>query len=66
MVMQLLNMQLNKVISMYNIQDTQDTVDSLKDELKFYKDSINDLHQRLNNKLSKKQSLVNSFESPAD
>jgi hypothetical protein len=63
MVMQLLNMQLNKVISMYNIQDT---VDSLKDELKFYKDSINDLHERLNNKLSKKQSLVNSFESPAD
>lgn len=48
---------------MYNIQDT---VDSLKDELKFYKDSINDLHERLNNKLSKKQSLVNSFESPAD
>lgn len=65
MVMQLLNMQLNKVISMYNIQDTQDTVDSLKDELKFYKDSINDLHERLNNKLSKKH-LVNSFESPAD
>lgn len=50
---------------MYNIQDTQDTVDSLKDELKFYKDSINDLHERLNNKLSKKH-LVNSFESPAD
>jgi archaellum component FlaC len=62
MVMQLLNMQLNKVISMYNIQDT---VDSLKNELEFLEDSTEDLRKRLD-RLSKKQSLVNSFESPAD
>ena len=61
--MQLLNMQLNKVISMYNIEDT---VDSLKKELEFDRDSIKDLHERLD-RLSKKQSLViNSFESLAD
>ena len=61
--MQLLNMQLNKVISMYNIQDE---VDLLKEELKFDRDSIKDLHERLD-RLSKKQSLViNSFESLAD
>ena len=61
--MQLLNMQLNKVISMYNIQDE---VDLLNEELKFDRDSIKDLHERLD-RLSKKQSLViNSFESLAD
>lgn len=48
---------------MYNIQDT---VDSLKNELEFDRDSIEDLHKRLD-RLSKKQSLViNSFESLAD
>ena len=62
--MQLLNMQLNKVISMYNYEDD---VNLLKSELKFDRDSIDDLHKRLDNKLSKKQSLViNNFESLAD
>ena len=62
--MQLLNMQLNKVISMYNYEDD---VNLLKSELEFDKNSIEDLHKRLDNKLSKKQSLViNSFESLAD
>ena len=62
--MQLLNMQLNKVISMYNYEDD---VNLLKSELKFDRDSIDDLHKRLDNRLSKKQSLViNSSESLAD
>lgn len=62
--MQLLTMQLNKVISMNNIQDT---VAELKNEFEFYKDSIDDLHKRLDNRLSKNQSLViNSSESLAD
>ena len=62
--MQLLNMQTNKVISMYNYEDD---VNLLKSELKFDRDSIDDLHKRLDNRLSKKQSLViNSSESLAD
>ena len=62
--MQLLNMQTNKVISMYNYEDD---VNLLKSELKFDRDSIDDLHKRLDNRLSKKQSLViNSFESLTD
>jgi hypothetical protein len=62
--MQLLNMQLNKVISMYNYEDD---LNSLKSELEFDKNSIDDLHKRLDNRLSKKQSLViNNFESLAD
>ena len=62
--MQLLNMQTNKVISMYNIEDD---LNLLKSELEFDKNSIDDLHKRLDNKLSKKQSLViNNFESLAD
>jgi hypothetical protein len=62
--MQLLNMQTNKVISMYNIEDD---LNLLKSELEFDRDSIDDLHKRLDNKLSKKQSLViNSSESLAD
>jgi hypothetical protein len=62
--MQLLNMQTNKVISMYNIEDD---LNLLKSELEFDKNSIDDLHKRLDNRLSKKQSLViNSSESLAD
>ena len=62
--MQLLNMQTNKVISMYNYEDD---VNLLKSELEFDKNSIEDLHKRLDNRLSKKQSLViNNFESLAD
>jgi hypothetical protein len=62
--MQLLNMQTNKVISMYNIEDD---LNSLKSDLKFDKNSIEDLHRRLDNRLNKKQSLViNSSESLAD
>ena len=62
--MQLLNMQTNKVISMYNYEDD---VNLLKSELEFDKNSIEDLHKRLDNRLSKKQSLViNSSESLAD
>ncbi len=62
--MQLLNMQTNKVISMYN---NEDDLNSLKSELEFDKNSIEDLHKRLDNRLSKKQSLViNSSESLAD
>ena len=62
--MQQLNMQLNKVISMYNYEDD---VNLLKSELKFDKNCIDDLHKRLDNRLSKKQSLViNSSESLAD
>jgi hypothetical protein len=62
--MQQLNMQLNKVISMYNYEDD---VNLLKSELEFDKNSIEDLHKRLDNRLSKKQSLViNSFESLTD
>ena len=62
--MQLLNMQTNKVISMYNYEDD---LNSLKSELKFDRDSIDDLHKRLDNRLSKKQSLViNSSESLTD
>ena len=62
--MQQLNMQTNKVISMYNYEDD---VNLLKSELEFDKNSIEDLHKRLDNKLSKKKSLViNSFESLAD
>ena len=61
--MQLLNMQTNKVISMYNIEDD---LNLLKSELEFDKNSIYDLHKRLDNRLSKKQSLViNNFESLA-
>ena len=57
-------MQTNKVISMYNIEDD---LNLLKSELEFDKNSIDDLHKRLDNKLSKKQSLViNNFESLAD
>ena len=57
-------MQTNKVISMYNYEDD---VNLLKSELEFDKNSIEDLHKRLDNRLSKKQSLViNSFESLAD
>jgi hypothetical protein len=62
--MQLLNMQTNKVISMYNYEDD---LNSLKSDLEFDKNSIDDLHKRLDNRLSKKQSLViNNFESLAD
>ena len=62
--MQLLNMQTNKVISMYNIEDD---LNLLKSELEFDKNSIDDLHKRLDNRLNKKQSLViNSSESLAD
>ena len=62
--MQLLNMQTNKVISMYNYEDD---VNLLKSELEFDKNSIEDLHKRLDNRLSKKQSLViNNFESLTD
>jgi predicted kinase len=62
--MQLLNMQTNKVISMYNIEDD---LNSLKSDLEFDKNSIDDLHKRLDNRLNKKQSLViNSSESLAD
>ena len=62
--MQLLNMQTNKVISMYNIEDD---LNSLKSDLEFDRKSIDDLHKRLDNRLSKKQSLViNSSESLAD
>jgi predicted kinase len=62
--MQLLNMQTNKVISMYNIEDD---LNSLKSDLEFDRDSIDDLHKRLDNRLNKKQSLViNSSESLAD
>lgn len=62
--MQLLNMQTNKVISMYNIEDD---LNLLKSELEFDKNSIEDLHKRLDNRLSKKQSLViNSSESLTD
>ena len=62
--MQLLNMQTNKVISMYNYEDD---VNLLKSELEFDKNSIEDLHKRLDNRLSKKQSLViNSSESLTD
>jgi hypothetical protein len=62
--MQLLNMQTNKVISMYNIEDD---LNSLKSDLEFDKNSIEDLHRRLDNRLNKKQSLViNSSESLAD
>jgi hypothetical protein len=62
--MQLLNMQTNKVISMYNIEDD---LNSLKSDLEFDRDSIEDLHRRLDNRLNKKQSLViNSSESLAD
>lgn len=62
--MQLLNMQTNKVISMYNIEDD---LNSLKSDLEFDRKSIDDLHKRLDNRLSKKQSLViNNFESLAD
>jgi hypothetical protein len=62
--MQLLNMQTNKVISMYNIEDD---LNLLKSELEFDKNSIDDLHKRLDNRLSKKQSLViNSSESLTD
>ena len=49
---------------MYNYEDD---VNLLKIELKFDRDSIDDLHKRLDNRLSKKQSLViNSSESLAD
>ena len=62
--MQLLNMQTNKVISMYNYEDD---LNSLKSDLEFDKNCIKDLHTRLNNRLNKKQSLViNSSESLAD
>jgi hypothetical protein len=62
--MQLLNMQTNKVISMYNIEDD---LNSLKSDLEFDRKSIDDLHKRLDNRLNKKQSLViNSSESLAD
>jgi hypothetical protein len=62
--MQLLNIQLNKVISMYNYEDD---LNSLKSDLEFDKNCIDDLHKRLDNRLSKKQSLViNSSESLAD
>ena len=62
--MQLLNMQTNKVISMYNYEDD---LNSLKSDLEFDKNCIDDLHKRLDNRLSKKQSLViNSSESLAD
>ena len=57
-------MQTNKVISMYNIEDD---LNSLKSDLEFDKNSIEDLHKRLDNRLNKKQSLViNSSESLAD
>ena len=57
-------MQTNKVISMYNIEDD---LNLLKSELEFDKNSIDDLHKLLDNRLSKKQSLViNSSESLAD
>jgi hypothetical protein len=62
--MQLLNMQTNKVISMYNYEDD---LNSLKSDLEFDKNCIDDLHKRLDNRLSKKQSLViNNFESLTD
>jgi hypothetical protein len=61
--MQLLNMQTNKVISM----NYEDDVNLLKSELEFDKNCIKDLHTRLDNRLSKKQSLViNNSESLAD
>ena len=57
-------MQTNKVISMYNIEDD---LNSLKSDLEFDRDSIDDLHKRLDNRLNKKQSLViNSSGSLAD
>ena len=61
--MQLLNMQTNKVISMYNIEDD---LNSLKSDLEFDRKSIDDLHKRLDNRLSKKSLVINSSESLAD
>jgi hypothetical protein len=49
---------------MYNYEDD---LNSLKSDLEFDKNSIEDLHKRLDNRLSKKQSLViNNFESLTD
>ena len=61
--MQLLNMQTNKVISMYNIEDD---LNSLKSDLEFDRKSIDDLHKRLDNRLNKKSLVINSSESLAD
>lgn len=49
---------------MYNYEDD---LNSLKSDLEFDKNCIDDLHKRLDNRLNKKQSLViNSSESLAD
>lgn len=61
--MQQLNMQLNKATSMYNYEDD---VNSLKNELEFDRDSIDDLHRRVDRLREKQNVIINSFESPVD
>jgi hypothetical protein len=61
--MQQLNMQSKKATSMYNIEDR---LDLLRNDIEFDRDSIEDLHKRLD-RLSKKQSLIiSNFESLVD
>ena len=61
--MQQPNMQLNKATSMYNFQDD---VDSLKNELEFDRDSIDDLHRRVDRLRDKQNLIVSNFESLVD
>ena len=61
--MQQPNMQLNKATSMYNFQDD---VDSLKNELEFDRDSIDDLHRRVGRLRDKQNLIVSNFESLVD
>jgi hypothetical protein len=63
LVMQQPNMQLNKATSMYNFQDD---VDSLKNELEFDRDSIDDLHRRVDRLRDKQNLIVSNFESLVD
>jgi hypothetical protein len=63
LVMQQPNMQLNKATSMYNFQDD---VDSLKNELEFDRDSIDDLPRRVDRLRDKQNLIVSNFESLVD
>ena len=48
---------------MYNFQDD---VDSLKNELEFDRDSIDDLHRRVDRLRDKQNLIVSNFESLVD
>lgn len=45
------------------MSNIEDSVNTLKSELEFDKDSIDDLHKRLDRLKAKQEKIINSFDS---